>query len=77
MVSLLTGKCVPPTTAMTGEVRVSENPHNVLNFNSLSLDHAPRTSITRRWGQRESIGCASCGREQGDRTVGKPKGRRA
>jgi hypothetical protein len=23
MVSLLTGKCVPPTTAMTGEVRVS------------------------------------------------------
>jgi len=34
IVSLLTGKCVPPTTAMTGEVRMSET--------TMCYNHAPR-----------------------------------
>ena len=36
------------------------------------LDHAPRSRLTCRRRQRESTGCASCGRKQGDRTVGEP-----
>ena len=72
IVSLLTGKCVPPTTVMTGEVRVSGNPHITCSNVMFGPDHAPRTCLTCRWRQRESTGCASCGREQGDRTLGEP-----
>jgi hypothetical protein len=76
IVSLLTGKCVPPTTAMTGEVRYPNNAYGKPLTGDQS-DHAPRTRLARRWDQRKSAGRASRGGQQGDTPVGEQEGRRA
>jgi hypothetical protein len=67
IVSLLTGKCVPPTTAMTGEVRNLPPSFTRIAFFFfdvlLVLDHAPRTGLGG-WGyQGEGVGLTSGRRE--------------
>ncbi|KAF8714415.1 hypothetical protein AX14_012711 [Amanita brunnescens Koide BX004] len=78
LVSLLTGACVSPGVAMTGEVRVGSfalsSGANVEVFLCVCVDHVERTCYACGRDQRESAGCAQGTDEQVDTALGKPEG---
>jgi ATP-dependent Lon protease len=69
-VSLLTEMCVPPTTAMTGEVRRNGNlpfpthARSDMDDVCLQITLRGRVSVAGWRDQRKGVGCAPCGRQQ-------------
>jgi ATP-dependent Lon protease len=76
-VSLLTGACVSPSVAMTGEVRVLPFFVRCFGIDSrvcVCVDFAEGICYACGWDQGESAGCTQGADDQSDFALGKPEG---